>query len=77
MHKPLPIWRDAVALLTAVETAVRHFPRYHKYALGTDLRRQAMLVCRLVHRAWVERERANVHLDARVLAWRWTTLTGC
>ncbi len=24
------------------------FPRYHKYTLGTDLRRQAMTVCRLI-----------------------------
>ncbi len=47
----LPIWRDANRLLVAIEQAVRRFPRYHKYALGTDLRRQAMAVCRLILRA--------------------------
>jgi len=26
-------------------------PRYHKYTLGTDLRRQAMAICQLVRRA--------------------------
>jgi hypothetical protein len=41
----LPIWKDAVALATLLEEAVRRFPRYHKYALGTDLRRQAYAVC--------------------------------
>ncbi len=53
----LPIWRDANRLLVEVEQAVRRFgktpspPRYHKYALGTDLRKQAMVVCRCVVRA--------------------------
>ena len=42
----LPIWKDAVALATLLEEAVRRFPRYHKYALCTDLRRQAYAVCR-------------------------------
>ena len=49
--KHLPIWRDAQRLLVVVEDALRRFPRYHKYTLGTDLRRQAMLMCRLVNRA--------------------------
>jgi hypothetical protein len=48
--RSLPIWRDASRLLLLVEEAVRHFPRYHKDALGADLRRQAMLVCRLIVR---------------------------
>ncbi|MCG5499157.1 hypothetical protein [Ectothiorhodospira variabilis] len=47
-----PIWRDAQRLLVLTEEAVRRFPRYHKYTLGTELRRQAMQVCRLVNRAW-------------------------
>jgi hypothetical protein len=33
--KHLPIWRDATQLLVQVESAVRLFPRYHKYTLGT------------------------------------------
>ena len=37
-----PLWRDANRLLLAIEEAVSHFPRYHKYAIGTDLRHQAM-----------------------------------
>ena len=42
----LPIWKEAVALATLLEQAVRRFPRYHKYTLGSDLRRQAYAVCR-------------------------------
>ena len=48
----LPIWRDANRLVAMIEIAVRYFPHYHKYTLGTDLRRQAMVVCRLVVRAY-------------------------
>jgi hypothetical protein len=46
-----PLWRDANRLLVCIEEAVRRFPRYHKYTLGTDLRRQAMGICRLIIRA--------------------------
>lgn len=41
-YQQLPLWRDSNRLLVAVENAVHGFPRYHKYALGADLRRQAM-----------------------------------
>jgi hypothetical protein len=42
----LPIWKDAVSLAALLEEVVRRFPRYHKYTLGADLRRQAYAVCR-------------------------------
>ena len=60
MHpkKTIPIWRDANALLLAIEQAVRHFPRTHKYTLGSDLRNQAMRLCRLVSRAWHRQDQA-------------------
>jgi len=47
----LPIWRDSNLLLLSIEQAVRSFPRYHKYTLGTDLRKQAMLIVRYLARA--------------------------
>ena len=52
----LPIWKDAVSLAVLLEEAVRRFPRYHKYALGADLRRQAYAVCRGVVVANGERD---------------------
>ncbi len=45
------LWRDANRLMLVIEEAVRKFPRYHKYAIGTDLRRQAQGICRLISRA--------------------------
>ncbi len=47
----LPIRRDANCLLFLIEQAVRQFPRYHRFTLGTDLSRQAMTFCRLIARA--------------------------
>ncbi|MDO8947225.1 MAG: four helix bundle protein [Desulfocapsaceae bacterium] len=47
----LPIWRDCNRLLLEIEQSVRGFPRYHKYTVGADMRRQAMVICRLLVRA--------------------------
>ena len=63
-----PLWRDAQRLLVLVEDAVRRFPRYHKYTIGSDLRRQAMLVCRLVNRAWRDQEGRVRHVQQLVMA---------
>jgi hypothetical protein len=50
-YKQLPLWRDSNRFLIEIEQAVRAFPRYHKYTLGSELRKQAMTICRLVARA--------------------------
>jgi hypothetical protein len=42
----------AERLLKEVETAVRRFPRYHKYAIGNDLRSEARKCMKLANRAW-------------------------
>ncbi len=47
----LSLWKTALDLALAVERAVVHFPRSHRYALGTDLRRSAQRICTLVVRA--------------------------
>lgn len=55
MRKPLAalsIWKDANALLLAIEQSVRHFPRYHKYTIGQEMRQQAMVICRLIVRSY-------------------------
>ena len=66
--KRLTLWRDANRLLVVIKEAVRRFPRYHKYTLGADLRRQAMGVCRLIVRAWHEREQRARHVRRLVFA---------
>ena len=52
-----PIAKAAERLLVDIEQAVRLFPRYHKYAIGQDLRTQAMTIARLCNRAWRDRAR--------------------
>lgn len=59
----LPIWKTALDLALAVERAVAHFPRSHKYALGTDLRRSAQRICELVVRANADEARRADTLD--------------
>ena len=62
----LPIWRDASALLLETEQVVRHFPRYHKYTLGSEMRRQPMTLCQLMSRAWRDKANASKHLHQLV-----------
>ena len=64
----LPIWRDAQRLLLITEEAVRRFPRYHKYTLGSELRAQAMHLCRLINRAWRDPRGRSRHVDELVMA---------
>ena len=47
----LPVWKTALDLAVHLEQAVRRFPRYHKYTLGSELRQTAQRICRLVARA--------------------------
>lgn len=52
MTAELPnIAKTAERLLVQIELAVRGFPRYHKFAVGGDLRRDAMHAYRCVDRA--------------------------
>jgi hypothetical protein len=68
-YRQLPLWRDAQRMLLEVEQAVRAFPRYHKYSLGTELRRQAMDVNRLVARAAQENDPARRAALVERLVW--------
>ena len=55
-------------MLVSIEVAVRHFPRYHKYTLGTEIRQQGMKICQLVNRAWRDKQNALIHLQRLVFA---------
>ena len=65
-HLP-PIVKLAKRFLVEIEQAVRGFPRYHKYALGADLRAQAMQLAVLCDRAW--RDRGGVVHWVNRLVW--------
>jgi len=64
----MPLWRDANRLLLLIEDAVRQFPRYHKYTLGSDLRKQAMNIVRLIARAVHDRQGRAQHLKRLVFS---------
>ena len=65
-HLP-PIVVLAKRFLVEIEQAVRGFPRYHKYALGADLRAQAMQLAVICDRAW--RDRGGVVHWVNRLVW--------
>jgi 23S rRNA-intervening sequence protein len=67
-YRHLPVWKAALDLAVHLEHAVRRFPRYHKYTLGTELRQTAQRLCRLVARANDARDAARAAaLDELVL----------
>lgn len=59
--------RCAQASLAQIRSR-RICPRYHKYALGGDLRRQAMGVCRLIIRAYNEQHKPLQQVERLVLS---------
>ncbi|MGH8476247.1 MAG: four helix bundle protein [Methylococcales bacterium] len=67
-YEHLPIWRDATRLLLVLEQSVKQFPRYHKVTMGSELRNQAMTVCRLVIRANNARQERSRSIGRLVLA---------
>ncbi len=64
----LPIWRDSQQLLIEVEQAVLVFPRYHKYAIGADIRRQAIRICRILTRAIHAQGQQRIQLVTQLIA---------
>lgn len=61
----LPIYKSAYDLCLWLEQVVRGFNRYHKYAIGSDLRTMSRRILRLVVRANARPDRAEVLLDLR------------
>ena len=47
-YNNIPILRDARLMMVEVERIVKDFPRYHKYTLGSQLRKKAMQIYQLV-----------------------------
>jgi len=59
-YENLPIYRKAVELVVYLEKAVRDFPRYHKYAVGADLRNLARELAVLIIAANSRRDKVPV-----------------
>ena len=62
-----PIAKLAERLQLDIEKAVQGFGRYHKYAIGSEIRRQARDIVRLCNRAW--RDRGNQLHWVEMLVW--------
>jgi hypothetical protein len=67
-RKVSPILRDANQLLLETEQIVRHFPRYHKYTLGSELRSQVFKINQLIARAWQYKEQTTYYLKRVIRA---------
>lgn len=59
-YEHLPIYRAAFDLAVHVEKTVRHFSRYHKYSLGTELREGSRHILARIVEANTSRERGPV-----------------
>lgn len=64
-YEHLPIYKAAFDLNLYLEQIVRHFSRYHKYTLGTELRNRAREIVRLIVRANNSREKLPTLLMLR------------
>ncbi len=61
----LPIYKTAMDLTVYIETVVRGFSRYHKYTLGTDLRKQSRELVTVIIRANSARDKLPALMDLR------------
>jgi len=56
-YEGLPIYKAAADLVVRLDASVRRLSRYHKYAIGAEMRRAALDVALLVARANERRRR--------------------
>ena len=61
-YEHLPIFRDAYDLTVHIEKIVRNFSRYHKYTLGSDLRKRSRNILDKIVQANSDRENRAARL---------------
>jgi len=61
----LPVYKRAYDLCLYLEQVVQGFARYHKYAMGSELRDTARRVLKLIVRANARPDRSEVLLEIR------------
>ncbi len=67
-HELPPVVKLAERMLAEVELTVCKFTRYHKYTVGTELRRRAWNVAEVAQRAWRDRDNRGQWTSALVWA---------
>jgi len=61
----LPIYRTAFDLAVHIEKIVRHFSRYHKYSIGTELRENSRRILERIIEANNSQSRESILLKLR------------
>ena len=64
-YEHIPIYKKALDLTIYFEEIVRHFSRYHKYTLGTELREKSREIVGLIIKANSTVERLALLLELR------------
>ena len=64
-YENLPIYKKAMDLAVYVEKTVMGFSRYHKYAIGSEMRALSHKILVLIVRANTERDKRSALLEAR------------
>jgi len=64
-YEHLPIFKKMLELTVHIEQSVRHFPRYHKYTLGSELRGSCHHGLGVIAEANSTRDRGKLLLELR------------
>ena len=64
-YENLPIYKKAVELTVLLENTVRGFSRYHKYAIGADMRGLARGIAALIIKANSEKDKTRTLTELR------------
>jgi dTDP-D-glucose 4,6-dehydratase len=67
-YNNIPILRDAQLMMVEVERIVKDFPQYHKYTLGSQLRKKAMQIYQLVSRVIQHKQNRKRWIESLVYA---------
>jgi len=57
MYENLPIFKKALELNVYLEESVRHFSRYHKYGIGSELREKAREILYGIYRVYFSKDK--------------------
>lgn len=63
LYQDLPVFADVYALTLKIFAVTREFPREHKFTLGQDMKRDALVLLRSIYRINKARDKAE-HLEA-------------
>lgn len=64
LYENLPVYKKALELTIYFEKLIRHFEKYHKYTIGTDLRNLSRNIVVLVAKANIRHSRKDCLTEA-------------